>query len=220
MGGTAPRFPRAAARPRVYDRAVTDSAPQGAPDSEAQAPRSRANTIGAVAFVLLAVPFLIFGFMTFNLKGRVELECDHGGPCRLIHQSWLSRQTVETFTVEQLQGATLERNRSNRRGGVFLYKPVLETTRGKFPLCQRWMDEEDKAERTVRVVNAFRANPLGGGGRGFVLFHDQRRGSAIVGTSFMSVGAVLLGLSAWLGVRARRHLRAERAAQAGQAPQG
>lgn len=199
---------------------MTDSAPQGTPDSEAPAPRSRANTIGAVAFVLLGVPFLIFGFMMFNLKGRVELECDHGGPCRLIHQSWLSRETVETFTVEELQGATLERNRSNRRGGVFLYKPVLETTRGKFPLAQRWMDEEDKAERTVRVVNAFRANPLGGGGRGFVLFHDQRRGSAIVGTSFMGVGLVLLGVSVWLGLKARRYLRAERAAQAGQTPRG
>jgi hypothetical protein len=166
-----------------------------------------------VAFVLLAAPFLVFGWMMFNLKGRVELACAPGGPCTLVHRSWLSSERVERFTVEEIQRATLERNRTTRRGGAEVYRPVLETTRGKFPLSHRWMDEQEKAERTVRVVNAFRANPLGGGGRGFILFHDQRRGSAIVGASFSSVGVVLLGVSVWLGIKARRHRRAERAAR-------
>ncbi len=194
---------------------MTASAPQGTAADEAPPSRARANTIGAVAFVLLAAPFLVFGWMMFNMKGRVELECAPGGPCMLLHQSWLSRERVEVFTVAEIQGATVERNRSSRRGGESLYRPVLETTRGKFPLSARWLDAQETAERTVRVVNAFRANPLGGGGKGFLLFHDQRRGSAIVGTSFTSVGVVLLGVSVWLGLRARRHLRAERAARGG-----
>ena len=163
--------------------------------------------------MLLAGPFLVFGWMMFNLKGRVELECAPGGPCTLVHQSWLSRDRVESFTVEDLRGATLERNRTTKRGGAMVYRPVLETARGKFPLSHRWMDEEEKAEGTVRVVNAFRANPLGGGGKGFTVFHDQRRGSAIVGISFTSVGVVLLAVSVWLGFKARRHRRSERAAQ-------
>jgi hypothetical protein len=168
-----------------------------------------------VAFVLLGAPFLVFGWMMFNMKGRVELGCAPGGPCVLVHQSWLSRERVERFTVAEIQGATVERNRSSRRGGEFLYRPVLETTRGKFPLSSRWLDEQEKAERTVRVVNAFRDNPMGGGGKGFILFHDLRRGSAIVGTSFTSVGVVLIGVSVWLGFKARRHRRAERAARVG-----
>jgi hypothetical protein len=211
VGAAGPRIPGEDTGSRVYDTGVTEPAPQETPPAEAPQSRARASTIGAVAFVLLAAPFLVFGWMMFNLKGRVELECAVGGPCVLVHQSWLSRERMELFTVEELQGATVERNRSNRRGGVSLYRPVLETTRGKFPLSSRWLDEEDKAERTVRVVNAFRANPFGGGGKGFLLFHDQRRGSAIVGISFTSVGVLLLGVSVWLGFKARRHRRAERA---------
>jgi hypothetical protein len=163
-----------------------------------------------VAFVLLGGPFLVFGWMMFNLKGRVELDCAAGGPCTLVHRSWLSSERVESFTAQELQGATLERNRTTRRGGAMVYRPVLGTTRGKFPLCHRWMDDQEKAEGTVRTVNDFRANGMA---PGFALFHDQRRGSAIVGASFTSVGVVLLAVSVWLGLKARRYRRAERAAR-------
>lgn len=188
---------------------MTDSAPQGTPAGEAPPSRARSTTIGAVAFVLLAAPFLVFGGMMFNLKARVDLECAAGGPCTLVHRSWLSSEHVETFTLEELQGATVERNRTSRRGGAEVYRPVLETTRGKFPLSHRWMDEQASAEHAALRVKDFQAKAA----PGFVLSSDQRRGSAIVGASFTSVGVLLLGVSVWLGFKARRHRRAERGAR-------
>ena len=188
------------------------------PDNDAPASRARASTLGAVAFVLLAGPFLVFSLMMLNLKARVELHCEPGGPCTLSQRSWLGREQVGTFTVQELQGATVEHNRSSKADAATLYKPVLKTTRGDFPLSSRWLDEEAEAERTARVVNLFHANPFGGGRKGFLLFHDHRRGPLIVGVSFGAVGVLLLGLSLWLAFRARRHRRAARAARASPTP--
>jgi hypothetical protein len=205
------RIPGAVAGPRVYDRAVTEPAAQEPLSGEAPSPRGRASALGAVAFVLLGVPFLVFGGMMLNLKARVELRCDPGGPCTLFHLSWLGQERVGHFKLEEIQRGTVERNRD--RKGAELYRPVLETTGGKFPLSSRWLADGVQAERTVRVVNYFRSNPFGGGGKGFILFHDHRRGPLIVGFSFGSVGLVLLGVSVWLALKARRYSRAERAAR-------
>ena len=171
-----------------------------------------------MAFVLLAAPFFVFSLMMLNLKARVELRCAPLGPCDLFHISMLGSEKVETFILTEVQGATLELNRTSKRDAANVYKPVLKTTRGDFPLSSRWLDEQAQAERTVRVVNLFHANPLGGGGKGFILFHDNRKGPFIVGVSFGGVGGVLLGLSIWLAFRARRHFRAERAARAAAPP--
>jgi hypothetical protein len=203
-----------AAAPRVYDGPVTEpAAPSPASSDEAPASRARSTAIGAVAFLLLAAPFLVFGFVMLNLKVRTELRCEPGGPCQLFHISMLSSERVETFMVGELKEAIVERNRSDKRDAAVLYRPVLETTRGSFPLSARWLEDEAQANHTVQVVNFFRANP-GASTRGFTLFHDHRKGPFIVGISFSAVGVVLLGLSAWLAFRARRHARAERAAQA------
>lgn len=208
------QIPGAAARQRVYDRPVTSPATQepstghGTPSS-----RGRSSAIGAGALALLAAPFIVFGFMMLNLKARVELHCDPGGPCALLQRGWLGAERVGQFKVEELQEAKVERNRSSKQDAAPLYRPVLETTRGSFPLSSRWLEDEQQAQRTVRVVNFFRANPRAGT-KGFMLFHDHRRGPLIVGLSFGVVGGMLLGLSVWLALRARRLLRAERAAQA------
>ncbi|WP_224368535.1 hypothetical protein [Hyalangium versicolor] len=201
--------------PRVYDWAVTAPAPQE-PLSNEEAPpsRGRASTIGAVAFVLLAAPFLVFSLMMFNLKARVELQCAPLGPCKLVHISWLGREQVDSFTVPEIQGVTIEHNRSSKSDDATLYKPVLKTTRGDFPLSTHWLNEEADAQRTAQTVNRFRANPLITRGRSFMLFHDHRRGPLIVGSSFGAVGVILLGFSAWLAFKARRHFRAERVARA------
>jgi len=151
--------------------------------------------------------------MMLNLKARVELHCDPGGPCAVIQRGWLGQEFIGPFMVEQLQEATVERNRSSKKDAAPLYRPVLETTSGSFPLSSRWLEDEAQARRTVQVVNFFRANPRAGA-KGFMLFHDHRRGPLIVGISFGVVGGALLGLSLWLAFRARRLLRAERAAQA------
>jgi hypothetical protein len=161
-----------------------------------------------VAFLLLAAPFLIFGGMMLALKARVELRCTPGG-CALVHVSWLSQQVVERFEVRELKGATVERNRSSRKGAESVYRPMLETTRGKFPLSSRWLEAEEEAERTARIVNRFVAAPMNSG----TLFHDHRQGPLIVGTSFSGMGVVLLGVSLWLALKARRHRRAERVAR-------
>lgn len=213
-GGAHLRIPAAAARQWVYDGPVNSPATQE-PSSDPGAPssRGRSSAIGAGAVALLAVPFLVFSFMMLNLKARVELQCDPGGPCTLLQRGWLGREQVGEFKVEELQEATVERNRSSKEDAAPLFRPVLETTRGSFPLSSRWLEDEEQARRTVRVVNFFRANPLASR-KGFMLFHDHRRGPLIVGSSFGAVGVLLLGLSLWLAFRARRLLRAERAAQA------
>lgn len=209
------RIPDAGEGSRVYDGAVTGPAAQEPlPGEEAPPSRGRATTIGAVAFVLLALPFLVFGVMMLNLKARVELQCEPTGPCNLIHVSMLGREQVDSFTLLEIEGATVERNRSSKGDADNVYKPVLKTTRGDFPLSSRWLEDQALAERTARTVNRFHANPLVTGGKGFVLFHDHRKGPLIVGLSFCGVGVVLLGLSVWLAFKARRHFRAERAARA------
>jgi hypothetical protein len=152
--------------------------------------------------------------MMLNLKARVEFQCEPIGPCNLIHVSMLGREKVDTFIFTEIQGATVERNRSSKGDADNLYKPVLKTTRGDFPLSARWLEDPAQAERTARAVNLFHANPMVTGGKGFILFHDHRKGPFIVGLSFGGVGVVLLGLSAWLAFKARRHFRAEQATRA------
>ncbi len=199
---------------RVYDRAVNGpAAPEPLSNEAAPSSLGRSATLGAVAFVLLALPFLAFSLIMLSLKARVELRCDPGGGCTLLEFSWLGHEQVGSFTLPEILGATVERNRSSKADAANLYKPVLKTTRGDFPLSSRWLEDEAQAERTARVVNLFHANPLGGGGKSFVLFHDHRRGPLIVGLSFGAVGVALLGLSVWMAFKARRLFRAERAAR-------
>ncbi|MDC0711956.1 hypothetical protein POL68_26045 [Stigmatella sp. ncwal1] len=182
---------------------MTDSASQGIASDGPPAYRPRSLRISAVAFLLLAVPFLVFGGMMLFLKARVELHCDPGG-CQLFHLSVLTKTRVELFPVTEIQGASVDRNRSSRAGAEPLYRPVLETTRGKFPLSYRWLDTEADAERTVKVLNRYRANPLAANGRGFILFHDHRRSPLFVGSAFSAVGVGLLGLSLWLALKLRK----------------
>jgi hypothetical protein len=213
LGGAHLRIPRAAASRWVYDGPVTGpTPPEPARDDAAPASRGRSTAIGAGAFLLLALPFLVFSGIMFSLKARVELHCNAGGPCMLVHRSWLGQEEVGMFLVPELQEATIERNRSSKRDAATLYKPMLVTTRGTFPLSTQWLEDETQARNTVRVVNYFRSNPFASR-KGFMLFHDHRRGPMIVGASFGGVGVVLLGLCLWLGFKARRLLRAERSAR-------
>lgn len=208
------RIPGAASRGRVYDGPVTGpTPPEPTRNTPPPASRGRSTTIGAGALLLLAVPFFVFSGIMLHLKARVELQCDPGGPCRLLQRSWLGQEEVGMFLVPELQEATVERNRSDKRDAAVLYKPMLVTARGTFPLSTQWLESEAQALSTVRVVNYFRANPLASR-KGFMLFYDHRRGPLIVGACFGGVGAVLLVLSLWLAFKARRLLRAERAAQA------
>ena len=174
--------------------------------------RSRSTAIGAAACVLLALPFLVLGPYLLDTKGRVELRCEPGGPCTLTRAGWLTRDEVGRFTLDEIQGVTLERTRSARRKSVPIFRPELETARGKFPLFSQWATDEAEAVRAEEQVKRYLAAPQAGP---LELVRDDRRASLRVGGAFTGVGALLLVLAGWLLVRTRAHRRAERAAAQG-----
>lgn len=174
--------------------------------------RGRSATIATVAAVLLSLPFLIYGAMTLDTRARVEIKCAPNGPCTLTREGLLSKEEVGVFPLEELRGAKVERNRKSRLSDEFIWRPVLETTRGDFPLSYGWMPEERKAQYAATVMTRYLGAPFAGG---VTLWHDDRAGAVRLGTSFLVVGGLLLLMSAWLAFKARRLLRAERAAAAG-----
>lgn len=176
--------------------------------------RGRSTGIAAVAAVLLSLPFVIYGGMTLDTRARVELQCAPNGPCTLTREGLLSKEEVGVFPLEELRGAKVERRRKSSTSEEFVWRPVLETTRGDLPLSYGWMPEERKAQYTAGVVQRYLGMPFAGG---VTLWHDDRAGAVRLGTAFLVVGGLLLLLSAWLAFKARRLLRAERAAASGTA---
>lgn len=172
--------------------------------------RGRSTGIAAVAAVLLSLPFFVYGVMTLDTKARVELKCAPNGPCTLTRESLLSKEEVGVFPLEELRGAKVERNRKSRTRDESVWRPVLETTRGDFPLSHGWMSEERKAQSTAGVVQRYLGMPFAGG---VTLWHDDRAGAGRMGTAFIVVGGLLVLMSGWLAFKARRLLRAERAAR-------
>lgn len=189
---------------------VSTSAPTP-PASAPSATHSRGRSLGlaAVAAVLLSLPFFVFGVMTLDTKARVELKCAPNGPCTLTRQSFLSKEEAGVFTLDELLGAKVDRNRKSRNSEESVWRPVLQTTRGDFPLNYGWMSDERKAQYAAGVVQRFLGMPFAGG---VTLWHDDRAGAARLGTSFIVVGGLLVLMSGWLAFKARRLLRAERAA--------
>ena len=179
--------------------------------SEPSAPpsRGRSTTIAAVAAVLLSLPFVVYGAVTLDTRARVELSCARLGPCTLTREGLLSKEEVGVFPLEELRGARVERSRKSRLSEEFVWRPMLETARGDLPLSYGWMPDERKARHTATVVQRYLARPFAGG---VTLWHDDRAGARRLGTAFLAVGGLLLLLGAWLAFKARRLLRAERAA--------
>ncbi|MFP2927974.1 hypothetical protein ACLESO_22800 [Pyxidicoccus sp. 3LG] len=176
--------------------------------SEAEPRRSRSTAIAAVACVLLALPFLVLGPYLLDVKARLELRCEPGGPCTLTRAGWLTGEEVGRFTLEEIQGVKVERSRSARRNSVPIFRPELETARGTFPLFHQWATEETEptrvAEQVKRYLAAPREAPLD-------VVRDDRNASLRVGGTFSGAGVLLLAFAVWLTVRTRAHRRAERA---------
>jgi hypothetical protein len=187
-------------RDRVYDEAVSDPAPSVTP--------SRSLFIGAIGVLVLSIPFFIFGLAFLDTRARIELQCQRGGPCTLTRIGWLTREEAGTFTLAELQGARVERGRSPRGEQQNIYRPVLVTTRGEFPLSHHWMAEEREANRSVISVNRFRQNPEA---PGFTMWHDDRPRASRLGAMFTVVAVLVLLLGLWLTWRAVRRRREERA---------
>ncbi|WP_240359195.1 hypothetical protein [Pyxidicoccus trucidator] len=171
--------------------------------------RSRSTAIGAAACVLLALPFLLLGPYLLDTKARVELRCEPGGPCSLTRAGWLTREEVARFTLDEVQGVKVERTRSARRNSVPIFRPELETARGKLPLFQQWATDEAEATRVEARVKAWLAAPREAP---LEVVRDDRHASLRVGGAFTSVGVLLLVFAGWLAVRTRAHRRAERGA--------
>ena len=184
---------------RVYDEAVSDSAPSVTP--------SRSLAIGAIGVLVLSIPFFIFGLAFFNTKARVVLQCERGGPCTLTRAGWLSQEVVGVFTLPEIQGARVERSRSPRGERQSIYRPLLVTTRGEFPLSHEWMAEEKQANAPVISVNRFRSNSEA---PGFNMWHDDRPRASRLGALFLGAGGLVLLLGLWLTFRAVRRRMEER----------
>lgn len=187
-------------RERVYDGAVSDSAPSVTP--------SRSLFIGALGVLALSVPFFIFGLAFLDTKARVELQCQRGGPCALTRIGWLTREEPLTFTLAEIQGARVERSRSPRGEQQSIYRPVLVTPRGEFPLSHHWMAEEREAQRAVTSIHRFLESPEA---PGFTMWHDDRPRASRLGFMFTGAAVLVLLLGLWLTWRAVRRRRQERA---------
>ncbi|QRN97390.1 hypothetical protein JRI60_52075 [Archangium violaceum] len=172
---------------------------------------SRSLFIGATGVLVLSIPFFIFGLAFLDIKARVELQCQRGGPCTLTRVGWLTRDEVGTFPLSELQGARVDRDRSPRGAQPNIYRPLLVTTRGEFPLSREWMAEEAEVQRAVDAFDRFRQNPEVSG---FELVYDDRPRASRLGALFTVTAVLVLLLGLWLTARAFKRRGEERTARA------
>jgi hypothetical protein len=173
--------------------------------------RSRATAIGATAFLMLAVPFLVLGVFFLGQKARMDLRCEPSGPCVLSRSSWLGQDEVGRYESQDLQGITVARSRSTRKGAAPIFRPQLETTHGAQPLAYQWTEDEAEAKAFADGVRRYLDGPRT---EALSVFRDDRKASLRVGGAFTGVGLGVLALSLWLLSRTLAHRRAERTAGA------
>jgi hypothetical protein len=167
---------------------------------------SRSLFIAGAGVLLLSIPFLVFGLGFLDTRARVEFRCDTGGPCELTRVGRLTREAPQHFEFRELVGARVERRRSSREDES-IYRPVLVTQRGDFPLSAHWMEQEKQAQAVVISVERFLHTPFG---PGFSMWHDDRARASRVGVLFTvtAAGVMLFGLRLlWKAVRRRREER-------------
>ncbi|QSQ11917.1 hypothetical protein [Myxococcus landrumensis] len=185
------------------------SEPIPAPSDDDKPLASRSTAIGAVAFFILAVPFMVLGLWLLDGKSRMDFRCEAGGPCTLTRSGWLTREEVAKLPLDSIQSVKLERSRSARRKSVPIFRPELVTTQGKFPLFAQWATDEREAIAAKEQVERFLASP---NTDALEVTRDDRRSSLRVGGAFTGVGVALLIFTTWLAFRSRMHRRTERAA--------
>lgn len=169
---------------------------------------SRSLFIGAAGVLALSIPFLVFGLSFLDTKARIVLQCQRGGPCTVTRAGWLTQEEVGTYTLAEIQGARVDRNRAPRGEQQSIYRPVLVTTRGDIPLSYEWMAEEKQANRAVISINQFKRTP---GYPGFTMWHDDRHRAGRMGLIFTVTGGLVLLFGLFLLWRAMRRRKQERA---------
>lgn len=170
--------------------------------------RSRATAIGATAFLLLALPFLVLGLFFLGQMARMDLRCEPQGPCVLTRSSWLGTEEVGRYAPQDLQGVGVDRSRSARKGAAPIFRPRLETASGAQPLAYQWTEDEAEANAFADTVRHYLTGPRTDA---LAVFRDDRRASLRVGGAFTAAGLGVLALSLWLLSRTLAHRKAERA---------
>lgn len=173
-------------------------------------PRRSAAAVGALAFLLLALPFLFLGLWLLDVKARVALECAPGGDCTYSRAGWLTREQVARFPPAAITGTRVERNRAGRGGTNTWRAEVLTRDGGALPLSFRYAADEAGPRADAEAVERLRREPA----RGLTLVRDERRASAGVGGAFFAVGLGTLALAGVLALRWRRQRAATRATAA------
>jgi hypothetical protein len=186
-------------RVQVYEEAVSDTPSPTTP--------SRSLFIGGASVLLLCVPFLVFGLGFLDTKARVELKCERGGPCTLTRVGWLTREAPTTFQLQELQGTRIDRRRSSRGENESIYRPMLVTSRGDFPIAAHWMEQEREAQSATVSVERFLRTP---GAPGFSMWHDDRPRASRLGALFTTTGTLVMLFGLWLTWRAVRRRGEER----------
>ncbi|MCY1029899.1 hypothetical protein OV207_00385 [Corallococcus sp. BB11-1] len=171
--------------------------------------RSRATAIGATAFLLLALPFLVLGVFFLRQMARMDLRCEPRAPCVLTRSSWLGEEEVGRYAPEDILRVGVDRSRSRRSGAAPIFRPQLETTSGDQPLAFQWTQDEAEATAFADTVQRYLTGPRTDS---LTVFRDDRRASLRVGGAFTGVGLAVLALSLWLFSRTLAHRKAERAA--------
>jgi hypothetical protein len=181
--------------------------------SEPSRTPSRSLAISGIALLVLSVPFFIFGVSFLNVKARINLDCQPGGPCTLTRIGYLTQEEPVVLPLTDIQEARVDRRRG--RGGDNEFRPVIvSTTQQVHPVAYGWMEQETKATRVVRALERFRATPV----PGFSMWHDDRPLYLRTGGMFTAAGVVVLGLGLWLTVKALRRRAQERAQASTPAP--
>lgn len=186
---------------------ATGSKTHGVSDTPAPITPSRSLFIAGAGVLLLSIPFFAFGLGFLDTKARVEFSCQEGGPCTLVRAGWLTREAPVTFRLKQMTEARVDRRRSSREGEN-IYRPVLVTTQGDFPLAAHWMEKERQAQAPVISVNRFLE---AGGLPAFSMWHDDRMRASRVGMLFTGTAGVVFLLGVGLTWRAVRRRGQERA---------
>ena len=176
--------------------------------------RSRATAIGATAFLLLALPFLVLGVFFLGQKARLDLRCEPQAACVLTSSSWLSQAEVGRYAPQDIRRVDVARSRSTRGGAAPIFRPRMETTSGVQPLAYQWTKDEAEATAVADTVQRYLSGPRT---EALHVVRDDRRASLRVGGAFTGVGLAVLALALWLASRSLAHRRTERAERAEQA---
>jgi hypothetical protein len=120
---------------------------------------------------------------------------------------WLTREAPTLFQLQELQCTRIDRRRSSRGENESIYRPMLVTSRGDFPIAAHWMEQEREAQSATVSVERFLRTP---GAPGFSMWHDDRPRASRLGALFTVTGTLVMLFGLWLTWRAVRRRGEER----------